>query len=151
MTTKKDLPAPRLKELFLTYLASDDAAGNISHAVKLMLEKEGQERAISRPWVYLERARDQEFDKEIKKIQAESIELIADEAEANLRRIATAGNATANIFILKNLRSDKWRDRQEHTGEGGKPIEVNTPGLDGWLHANIARMAKHAEANQKSS
>lgn len=35
---------------------------------------------------------------------------------------------TAIIFWLKNRRSDRWRDKQEHehSGPGGKPIEVNT-------------------------
>lgn len=33
-----------------------------------------------------------------------------------------APDTTACIFWLKNRRSDEWRDRQEHTGEGGEPI-----------------------------
>ncbi len=32
-------------------------------------------------------------------------------------------DVTACIFWLKNRRKEKWRDRIEHTGEGGNPIE----------------------------
>ena len=31
---------------------------------------------------------------------------------------------TAGIFWLKNRQPDKWRDRREVTGAGGKPIEM---------------------------
>lgn len=35
-------------------------------------------------------------------------------------------DTTAAIFWLKNRRSDLWRDRHEHTGANGGPIEVIT-------------------------
>jgi hypothetical protein len=34
-----------------------------------------------------------------------------------------APDTTAAIFWLKNRRPDRWRDRHEHTGKDGKPIE----------------------------
>lgn len=150
MTQSKELPALVLKERFLEILAGDEAAGNISRAVFVMRRDDGDEKAVSRTWVYNERKQDKAFNKAIKRIQREAWELIADECETNLRTLA-AKHPVANIFILKNKRPDKWRERQEHTGENGKPIELEMPGLDGWLHANIARIVKHAEADQKSS
>lgn len=33
-------------------------------------------------------------------------------------------DTTAAIFWLKNRKPDEWRDRQEHTGAGGGPIET---------------------------
>jgi len=35
-----------------------------------------------------------------------------------------APDVTAQIFWLKNRRPDRWRDRQEHTGLNGGPIET---------------------------
>lgn len=34
-------------------------------------------------------------------------------------------DTTAAIFWLKNRRKDEWRDRHEHSGPGGGPIEHN--------------------------
>lgn len=36
---------------------------------------------------------------------------------------ALAGDTTAKIFWLKNRQSKEWRDRQEHGGPDGGPIE----------------------------
>lgn len=36
-----------------------------------------------------------------------------------------APDVTAQIFWLKNRRPDRWRDRIEHTGENGGPVEVS--------------------------
>jgi hypothetical protein len=36
-----------------------------------------------------------------------------------------APDVVAQIFWLKNRRKDEWRDRQEHTGPDGGPIEVS--------------------------
>jgi len=36
----------------------------------------------------------------------------------------TVPDVTAQIFWLKNRRADRWRDRVEHTGAEGGPIEV---------------------------
>jgi len=38
-------------------------------------------------------------------------------------------DTTAAIFWLKNRQSGKWRDRQEHTGADGGPMQVQFPGL----------------------
>lgn len=35
-------------------------------------------------------------------------------------------NVTAMIFWLKNRQPERWRDRQEHTGADGGPIQVET-------------------------
>lgn len=46
-----------------------------------------------------------------------------------------APDVTAQIFWLKNRRPDRWRDRVEHTGEGGDPI--------------VLRIIKASEADQE--
>lgn len=42
-------------------------------------------------------------------------------------------DATAMIFWLKNRRPDAWRDRREHTGPDGGPIQVSVNGKDASL------------------
>jgi len=49
-----------------------------------MRRDDGDDKAVSRTWIYNERKVDKAFDKEIKRIQRESWELIADECETNL-------------------------------------------------------------------
>jgi len=42
---------------------------------------------------------------------------------------AKGGNVTSQIFYLKNRQPDLWRDRREleHSGKGGKAIELGLP------------------------
>jgi len=40
-------------------------------------------------------------------------------------------HVTAAIFALKNAMPDEWRDRIEHTGDGGGPIQVSVARFTG--------------------
>lgn len=52
-------------------------------------------------------------DPEFKKVIDEVYERLTDFLEAQLILNASQGKETSNIFALKNLRPDKWRDRKE--------------------------------------
>lgn len=71
------------------------------------------------------RREDPEFDAACAAAIAEADEDTADEAEQGLRAQIRKGNVTAMIFTAKNRRSDRWRDRVEHTGPGGAPLRVS--------------------------
>lgn len=61
-----------------------------------------------------------EFSEAVKSGKAKGIGTITN----SLFQSAKGGNITAQIFYLKNRQPDDWRDRREHTGPGGKPIEM---------------------------
>jgi transposase-like protein len=44
--------------------------------------------------------------------------------ENQLFKQASEGNTVAMIFWLKNRQPKEWRDRQEHTGADGGPIQI---------------------------
>lgn len=52
-------------------------------------------------------------DEEFKKVIDEVKDRLIDFLEAQLLYNASIGKETSNIFALKNLRPDKWRDRKE--------------------------------------
>lgn len=74
---------------------------------------------VSIQTIYRWRKRFPEFDDAIKGIK----QLADDRVQNALFSKALAGDTTAMIFWLKNRKSQDWRDRTEHTGKDGGPIE----------------------------
>ena len=103
------------KKRFLELLLDKKVLGNVSTAADLL--------NVNRNTLYEWRKKDAKFAKTWDERQADADELLADKAENALLGAIDAGNVTAIIFTLKNRRPGKWRDRFEHTGEGGGPIE----------------------------
>jgi hypothetical protein len=105
----------KLQELFLKAL---ERCGNITAAAKAV--------KIHRRTFYDWAAADPAFAKRAELAYQAGENHAADMLEARLDEAGTAYgkgfNVTAAIFRLKALRPDKYRERLEHSGPGGKPL-----------------------------
>lgn len=105
----------RIKAKFLEILALENVAGNITIACKMM--------GRARSFIYVLRKEDREFALKWDKVVDEAQERLADYAESQLFQLVKEKNPAAIFFTLKNLRPDKWRERHEHSGLNGQPIQ----------------------------
>ncbi len=112
---RRDRKRPALKKRFLKLLLDPKVLGNVSTAADIL--------GIDRTTPYLWEKKDKKFAKDWEAQQDLADNLLADRAENALLTALDNANPTIIIFTLKNRRPDKWRDRYEHTGEDGGPIE----------------------------
>ncbi|ECE5860682.1 Uncharacterised protein [Salmonella enterica subsp. enterica] len=61
-----------------------------------------------------------EFGEALKKGKAQGVAMVTNALFKN----AQEGNVVAQIFYLKNRDPENWRERVEHTGKGGGPVET---------------------------
>ena len=107
MTDNIDIDQPgkkeKMKKKFLDFLGSE-GGGNALFTCKNL--------GFARSTMYKWRDEDKKFMEEWDDAMIEGKETLADEAEAYLRKIVRDGKLGAITFTLKNLRPDKWKDRQ---------------------------------------
>ena len=124
----------RKKKIWLEALADKKIAGNVLAAV--------DRTGYSKSTMYNYKKIDTKFSKDWDNVVLEAQDNFKEEAEYALRASVLSGNITAIIFTLKNLDPKKWRDRKEVTGEDGKPIQMEVPGLTQFLKENAAKFVK---------
>lgn len=122
------------KKIWLEALADKKIGGNIMAAV--------DRTGFAKSTMYNYKSEDPEFSKQWEDLVKEAQDNFKEEAEYALRAAVLSGNITAIIFTLKNLDPKKWRDRKELTGEDGKPIQMEVPGLIQFLKENAAKFVK---------
>jgi hypothetical protein len=121
------------KEKFLTELASFRSAGNVLVACTAL--------GFARRTVYNWRADDEQFASDWDEAVRDGYEQRAEEAENALRTSITKDhNITAIIFALKNLKSDKYREKVdvEHSGR------IANDNLKPGFLATLVRLGKQA-------
>lgn len=91
------------KRLFLGWLEDPRVHGNVSKALLVS--------GIKRTTVYRWRKEDNDFAQRWDIIVQYANEVVADIAEYKLYQMALGGNVRAQIFILKNLRPERWNVR----------------------------------------
>ncbi len=109
------------KKKFLESLAMENVAGNVLVACKIIGKSRGH--------LYILRKEDPDFASQWDQVRDEAMESFADFAESQLFGAVKEGNIAAILFTLKNLRSERWKERRELGTADGKPIEVKMPGL----------------------
>jgi hypothetical protein len=97
------------KKRFIEHLNEDEVCGNVTIAAR--------RTKVTRETLYQWKRADKIFSDEWDRIVIETADTFADEAEFSLRAQVIKGVPTSTIFVLKNLRPGKWKEKQDHSGE----------------------------------
>jgi hypothetical protein len=114
------------KEIFLRSLA-------IVPVIKVAC----MEAKISRKSAYKWREKDAQFKADWDDAREQGIDVL----EANLFNRGVKTDTTAAIFLLKNLRPDVYRDRYEHSGPGGGPMQLEVTAVAEVFRHRITHLA----------